>query len=177
MYKLDKIKKYIREQLSDFRYEHSLMVAEEAKNLAKHYGVDEEKAYVAGLIHDMAKDLSEEKNNEYRLKYNIDSSFDGKILHGEIGYYMAKEQGFDDEICNAVRYHTLGHVDMDIYSKIVLLADKYARNILNEAMLEEKRLAYTDLDAAIKFYLLSLKNKLGDKMHPWSMELLGELEK
>ena len=56
------IKNYLKSTLSDFRYEHSLMVANEAKKLAMHYNLDLDKAYIAGLVHDIAKEFSDEEN-------------------------------------------------------------------------------------------------------------------
>lgn len=180
MYDIEKIKEYIKGNLSSYRYEHSLMVAEEAKRLAIHYGLDSDKAYVIGLLHDMAKDLDDEKNSEYISKYHIDSSMDGKLLHAEVGYYMAKEQGYDNDICDAIRYHTLGHPDMDMYAKIVLVADKIARVDINSQIEETRKLAYEDINKAIVYYLNNLKNKLeslGKKMHSWSETCLEELNK
>jgi len=175
---INEIKSYLKARLTDYRYEHSLMVADECEKLAIHYGVDSNKAYIAGLIHDMAKDLSEEENNKYIEKYEIDSSFDMKTLHGEIGYYMAMEQGYDNDICDAVRYHTLGHDGMNIYAKIVLVADKIARSDSNPQIDETRKLAYESLDDAIVYYLKFLKDKLnslGKEMHPWSIRCLEEL--
>lgn len=53
MYNIEKIKNDIKNNLSEFRYEHSLLVATCALSLARHYNLDEDKAYVAGLIHDI----------------------------------------------------------------------------------------------------------------------------
>ncbi len=180
MYDIISIKKNLKEVLSPYRYEHSLMVADEAKKLAKYYGVDEDKAYVAGLLHDMAKDFSDEKNLEYINKYNIDDSFRGKLLHSEIGYYIALEHGYDKEICDAIRYHTLGHAGMDIYAKIVLVADKIGRETKNDIIDEIRKLAYNNLDHAIILYLENLEERLnlkGLNMHVWSLDLLRELKK
>ena len=69
---VNEIKIFLKKNMSEYRYDHSLMVAEEARMLANHYGLDENICYVAGLLHDVAKDFSEEKNNEYIKKYSID---------------------------------------------------------------------------------------------------------
>ena len=52
------IKEELKKHLSPYRYDHSLRVAETAKSLAKHYHIDEPKAYITGLLHDIAKELS-----------------------------------------------------------------------------------------------------------------------
>ena len=51
-------KKIISERMGDYRFSHSVNVAKEAKKLAKHYGADENKAEVAGILHDITKDSS-----------------------------------------------------------------------------------------------------------------------
>ena len=60
MYNIDEYSRVIRERLSDYRFYHSLCVAESAKALAKKYGADTEKAEVAGLLHDSMKEASRE---------------------------------------------------------------------------------------------------------------------
>lgn len=67
---IDNIKNYLQEHLSEFRYSHSLRVAEEAKKTAKRYCIDEEKAYLVGLVHDVAHELNDEENLFWIKKYN-----------------------------------------------------------------------------------------------------------
>ena len=50
MITIEKIEEDVKKTLSEYRYKHSLMVANEAKNLAKHYNYDEEKAYLTGML-------------------------------------------------------------------------------------------------------------------------------
>ena len=185
MYDIQKIKKDLQSILSDFRYEHSLMVADEAKKLAHHYNYDEEKAYVAGLVHDIAKDFDEEENLKWINKYNLSGDIFlpefKNIIHAEIGYFVVKEwYGFDEEICNAVRYHTIGNVPMSFLEKIVFIADKIARKNTNPIIDKEKLLAYENIDKSIVYFLRNQKDRLennGFRMYPTSLKLLEELEK
>ena len=71
MLNLIKIKEDLKQSLSTYRYEHSIRVAEEAKKLAKHYGENEYDAYLAGLLHDIAKEFSDDKIKHYLKKYNL----------------------------------------------------------------------------------------------------------
>ena len=71
MYSIEKIKTDLKDRVSEYRYEHSLMVADEAKKLAKKYNLDEDKAYVAGLVHDIAKEFTHEENTLLVNKYNL----------------------------------------------------------------------------------------------------------
>ena len=52
---IEKIKKDLKNMLSEYRYNHSIGVMNKAIELAKIYGVDEDKAALAGLTHDIAK--------------------------------------------------------------------------------------------------------------------------
>lgn len=183
MYNIEQIKKDLESNLSQFRYEHSLLVAEEAKKLAFHYNFDEEKAYIAGLVHDIAKEFDDEENAKWIAKYNLSGDIFSpefkNVIHANIGAVVVKEwYGFDEEICNAVCYHAIGNVPMGLLDKIIFVADKIARKVTNPIIEEEKTLAYQNIDAALALCLISQKSKLetlGMKMHPISLELLQSL--
>lgn len=184
MYDIDKIKKDLKNNLSQFRYEHSILVADEAKKLALHYNYDSEKAYVAGLVHDIAKEFDDSENDKWIKKYNLSGDIFTpqykNVVHANVGAVVVKElYGFDDEICNSVCYHAIGNVPMGWLDKIVFVADKIARRISTPFIDELKILAYQDIDKAIALYLNNQIGKLesrGLKMHPTSLELLKCLE-
>ena len=108
---------WLKKNLCEERYEHSLGTAECAKMLAEKYNLDSEKAYVAGLLHDCAKCFSNEK-----LLAIIDKNLDieeiekmnCKTLHAPVSAYIAKtEFGVDDEeILSSIRWHTIGKIGM-----------------------------------------------------------------
>lgn len=85
---LEKIKFDLKNSLSKERFEHSLRVADEAKRLAKYYNISEENAYIAGLLHDIAKEYNKEENERIVSKYNLDKSLlddlNKRISHAEI---------------------------------------------------------------------------------------------
>lgn len=134
----DCIKKTLKESLSEERYNHTLGTADCALKLAKKYGLDEKKAYLAGLLHDCAKC----KSNDELLKIikqelkNIDEGElqNYKTLHAPVGEYFARTMyNIDDsEILNAIRYHTIGRVNMSLFEKIIFLADKIEPNTRDE---------------------------------------------
>ena len=68
---LEEINKYLKSTLTEKRYMHSIGTMKKARELAKLYGEDEEKAEFAGLIHDIAKELTKEQMEEYIKKYNV----------------------------------------------------------------------------------------------------------
>lgn len=126
----DEILNWLKENLTEQRYQHSLGCAECAVELAKKYGADTEKAYVAGLLHDCAKCFDQEKTmqiiREHLPKINEGELLNRKTLHAPVSAYIAKtEFGLsDDEILSAIRWHTLGKMNMTTFEKIIFLADK-----------------------------------------------------
>lgn len=185
MYPIKQIKKDLENNLSDFRYEHSLLVADEAKKLAHHYHLDEQKAYVAGLVHDIAKEFSDEENSKWIKKYDLPNELllpeFRNIVHADIGAVVVKKwYSLDEDICHAVCYHTIGHVPMGKLDKVVFVADKIARKVSNPIIDEERELAYQDIDKALVLCLIDQKNRLenaGMKMHSISLKLLQSLIK
>ena len=104
---IEEIEKEVKEKLSPFRYDHSLRVAEEAKKLAVHYHIDEQKAYVAGILHDIAKELPEEESKQWIETYHLSKELlkeeNKNIKHADIGAVIAKERyHLDDDICHAI---------------------------------------------------------------------------
>lgn len=127
------IKEWLKENLNEERYIHSLGTAECAKELAHKFKLDEEKAYTAGLLHDCAKCFSNEKLLEI-IRNNLDvheeEMLNYKTLHAPVSAFYAKEKfGVEDkEILSAIRWHTLGKLDMSDFEKIIFLADKIEPN-------------------------------------------------
>ena len=135
---LEEADKWLKENLNEKRYQHSLGTAECAKELAKHFGQNEEKAYIAGLLHDCAKCFSDEKLLEIIDKYlddvDSDERSNKKTLHAPGSYYIAKTVfGLEDtEMLSAIRWHTLGKINMTDFEKIIFLADKIELRTRNE---------------------------------------------
>ena len=134
MNSIDEIKNYLKENLSSERYFHTLGVMQEAIELAKRYNADIKKAEIAGLLHDNAKCMTKEdlrkfiSENLHDLDKNELKNY--KTLHAPVGAYFAKEKFkiSDPEIISAIRWHTLGRVNMTLLEKIVFLADKIEKN-------------------------------------------------
>ncbi len=121
---------WLKSNLNEERYQHSLGTADCAKSLAEKFGQDARKAYYAGLLHDCAKCFSTEKllgvidNNNLLLVEGERENF--KTLHAPVSAYVAQfEFGVkDEEILSAIRWHTLGTLNMTPFEKIIFLADK-----------------------------------------------------
>ena len=134
MNSIDEIKNYLKENLSSERYFHTLCVMEEAIELAKRYNADIKKAEIAGLLHDNAKCMTKEDLRKF-ISENLpdldkNELKNYKTLHAPVGAYFAKEKFkiSDPEIISAIRWHTLGRVNMTLLEKIVFLADKIEKN-------------------------------------------------
>ena len=124
-----KYKEWLKENLEEERYEHSLGTAECAYELAEKFGLDKDKAYLCGLIHDCAKCY---KNEELKnIICNCTDLCDGELVnpktyHAPAGAILAKnELGIcDEEILSATRWHTLGKLEMTDFEKVIFIADK-----------------------------------------------------
>ncbi len=132
--KTDYIEKILEKELDKERFFHTQGVKDEAISLAKRYGVNENKAELAGLLHDCAKCWKQEKLKQFILDNIKDIDKDElnnyKTLHAPVGAVLAKEkfEVDDNEIISAIRWHTLGRVNMTLLEKIVFLADKIEKN-------------------------------------------------
>ena len=131
---------WLKNNLNEERYIHTLGTAECAKELANKFNLNSEKAYMAGLLHDCAKCFSNEKLLDIIHQHlNVEECemLNYKTLHAPVSAYIAeKEFQIDDkEILSAIRWHSLRRffterklLDMTDFEKIVFLADKIEPN-------------------------------------------------
>lgn len=123
------IEEKLKEMLPERRLKHSINVSQCAIKLSEIYDCDVEKAKLSGLIHDCAKYFSDEQIEDSIRKYNIalDSLEENNIAlsHSVIGSYIIQDvfNIQDEDIINAVKYHTTGREDMTILEKIIYMAD------------------------------------------------------
>ena len=129
MWSEKEIEAYLKKNLKPNRYEHSLGVRDSAVLLAEKYKVDPKKARLAGLIHDCAKNLKDEEIlnlvREQDLEICEVCFKSPQIMHGLAGAIVAKNifKVKDEDILNAVTYHTTGRKNMTALEKIIYLAD------------------------------------------------------
>lgn len=149
------LQKQLKDVLQEKRYLHTLGVAYMAASLAMCYGIPHRKALIAGLLHDCAKEYSEaellEKCMELELPISKHEREVPNLLHGTYGAYLAQYRyGVSDEdILNAIRYHTVGRPEMSKLEQIVFLADylEPERRQPSEPPLDELRqMAFQELD-------------------------------
>lgn len=157
MYNTKFMKEKLQHELKPARYTHTLGVEKTAKKLAKFYGADVEKAKVAALLHDCAKGMKLEKQQEEAVRaelaiVNDDQIFQSpNLMHSYVGAYLARrEYGvYDPEILSAIRSHTVGNTNMSLLDKIIFLADYIEPGRCFPGVDELRQLAYTDLDQAV----------------------------
>ncbi len=155
MIDMNKIKEELKNSLSHKRYIHSLGVEETAIKLARIYNESIEKASIAGLIHDLAKDFSNVEllhyAKDFDILHNDIFSFHPSLLHGMVGAELAKRKFHikDEEILDAIRFHTTGKRDMSILEKIIYLADYIEPNRSFPKVEELRKVAFLNLDEGV----------------------------
>ena len=174
----------IKKRLSEYRFYHSLNVADEAKRLAKKYGADEDKAFTAGLIHDIMKDTDYETQRELIEKYSHKMTptelANPKIWHAMSGEVFLRHElnVKDEDILSAVRYHTTARDNMSLLEKVLYIADYTSaeRNYPDVDVIREK--AERSLEEAMLYGLqFTIKENVeaGAVVHPDSILAYNEV--
>lgn len=176
---IEQTNKWLQAHLTKERYIHSLSVAEEAARLAGRLGADRNKAFLAGLIHDCAKDMPPQDLLNEAAKFDIIPNMAEKmnpdLLHGPIGaVYCRTVFGIEDpEISRAIELHTTGGPEMTLLDKIIYLADYVEPGRKFSGVEQVRALLQTDVDDAL---LAAIDNTLvyvirrGFIVHPLSVE-------
>lgn len=184
MYNNDEFISIIKSRLSEERFVHSLNVAKAAAMLAEKYGADAEKAYTAGILHDIMKEEDIDIQRKYiaanHEKMTALEYFNKQVHHQMSGAaYCKTELGIDDnEILSAIRYHTTGKRDMTLLQKVLYTADFIAadRCYPDVAVMREK--AMENLEEAMLYSLrYTLKDLAGRTMliHPDTLECYNSI--
>lgn len=157
---IKKIRKKMEKTLDNGRFEHTLGVTYTAACLAMRYDEDITKTQIAGLLHDCAKCLTNEKRLAICKKHNIQVNeaelANPQLLHAKVGSFLAMEDFdiHDQDIINAILNHTTGRPGMSMLEKIIYIADyiepgrKQAPNLT-----EIRKAAFEDLDRALLMIL------------------------
>ena len=153
---LEEMKEKVRQSQKESRFVHTLGVVETAIELAKQYHVDEKKAEIAALLHDCAKGLGGQEQLQLCKKHGLTITEAEErnpfLLHAKLGAYLAKaDYGIDDEeILDAIRWHTTGRPEMTQLDKIIYIADYIEPNRNQAPNLDEiRRLARVNLDECL----------------------------
>ena len=153
------------------RIAHVTGVESQAVMLAMQWGIDPETAAVAGILHDITKAQSKEKQLKLCRKYGIilekAEEENPSLLHARTGAALAKDRfGVSDEIVEAIRWHTTGKPDMNTLEKILYLADYTEPNRDFEGVEELRALCFEDLDKAMALGLQMSIDDLNERGKP-----------
>lgn len=155
-YDIKKYTKRLRKVLDDDRFEHTLGVSYTCAALAMRYEYDIKKAQVAGLLHDCAKCIPDEKKLQLCIKHNIQmTDVERKtpfLLHAKVGAFLAMNQYKikDKEIIQAIINHTTGKPNMSMLDKIVYIADYIEPQRYKAANLSVvRKMAFEDINLAL----------------------------
>ena len=177
-------KKVIRNLLDDYRYNHSLCVADEARRLAVLYNENPDDAYLAGLLHDITKNFTPDEHLNILERFGIILSNVEKssvpIWHGISGSVYVKNilKVDNQRIISAIRYHTTAKSDMSLFEKLIYLADYTSadRNYPDVAVM--RNLVDKSIDDAMLYSLKYTINDLTAKnraIHPDTLGAYNEI--
>ena len=181
----EKILKYLKKNIKQRRFEHTLGTAECAVKMAKKYGADEKKAELAALLHDCAKEDTDKSLLKKAKKYGfeIDEMYESipQLLHGAAAALVARDKFDvnDEQILEAICYHTVPKPHMSNLSKIIYVADKIEKTRtfgdlkeIREAV-GKKPLDYVFLMTLKRVKLAHILNN--KPLHPASLETYNHI--
>lgn len=192
-HKISKISKELQKKLDKERYEHTLGVMYTASALAMCHNANLEQALLAGLLHDCAKCIPNDKKIKLCRKYHLEVSDvelqNPSLLHAKLGAFMAKKKYHveDYEVLGAIKSHTTGKPAMTLLEKIIYIADyiEPGRTELPN-MAEVRSLAFHNIDECLYRMLedsleyLKSKNlpvdKMTEKTYNYYKKMLKEQE-
>lgn len=152
---LKEIEQTLKQRLSPKRFAHILGVSQTAQQLAKRYGSDEQQALIAGLLHDCAREISNDRllqlARSFGIVVNAADPAEMAVLHAKVGAQLANHEfGIHDEtICDAIACHTSGKVGMNLLDKIIYLADCIEPSRHYEGIEKLREIASKDLNQAV----------------------------
>jgi len=175
-----KIIQKLRKLLGPSRFKHSLRVKEKALHLSRFHKVDQKKAGIAGLLHDVSRYMDRTRLLKLaeKIKMKIDpiARFEPKLLHAPLSAYIARTKfGIKDrQILKAVSSHTLGRKNMTMLEKIVYVADHVEEGRSHSGAAHARRLAQMDINQAVVAISSSMIKYLLDNdlpVHPMTVEV------
>jgi len=181
---IEEIHDKLKQSVSSHRYTHILGVIDAAIYLARKYGENEDSAYIAALFHDYAKDFSKEQLEEYTRQNNLEvdeiMSTAYQLLHGKVAAHIARYKfNIDDQnILNAIEYHTTGRKEMSKLEKIIYLADFIELGRTYIGVDDLRIIAEENLDNAVLTALNNTINyvlSMGNLLHTNTIEARNQL--
>lgn len=170
MKELEKLEKKLQKHLDKERYQHTLGVMYTSAALAMAYHYDMDKAMIAGLFHDCAKNVPNEKKLELCKKHHIEVTDIERenpfLLHAKVGAWIARKkyEVTDEEILHAIKVHTTGEPAMNTLDMILFIADYIEPRRDKAANLAEIReMAFQSLEKTVEKILYDTLHYLNEK--------------
>lgn len=181
---MEQLEQEVVNLLKPNRVKHVLGCRDTAVELAKVWGADETDAARAALLHDVTKALDGPLQlslcHTYGVTLDDFAQHNPKTLHALTGSLVAERIfGENQAVVDAICSHTTGKADMNTLEKIIYVADYVEPNRTLEGVEELRRLAYTDLNKALKLGLemtLAMLRQQGREISPGSQQALAWLE-
>ena len=154
-YDVSEIKDILKIRLSKKRYAHSMNVAQTAVKLAQRHGGDTERAYLAGLLHDICKEIPPEEQLEMAMECGRDFSDTERLIpplyHSAAGAWYCENvlDIRDEDILNAVRYHTAARDGMSLLEEVIYIADLTSEDRSYKDVGKMRRLSMESLQEAM----------------------------
>jgi len=174
---MDSINNYIEKHSSENRKNHIDGVVDTADKLAVRYGADRQKTKLAALCHDLYRGVKDEALNIYVKQLGLPKRYldNANLAHAKIAAEMIKKDfGIEDEdVLNAVRYHTTGRAGMTVLEKVIFLADSIEPGRSYPGVEEIRQVAESDLDHACLLCLertIDYINKKGYYLDPDTLD-------
>lgn len=174
----------MRRRLTPARYRHVMAVARTAEELAGRFGVDAQRAWLAGLLHDYARELPEEQMVAVAARHgllHVAAEPTVALLHAPVGAVLLREElGITDAaVLRAVASHTTGAPSMSDLDKVVFLADYIEPGRRFPGVEAVRETVARGLDAAVRLALLQTVEGLrqrGRGVDPRTLRALEGLE-
>lgn len=173
----------IKPRMPEKRYIHTIGVMETAISLAEKYGEDVKSAETAAILHDIAKyadvnwmiNIVKDNHLDQRLV-----KWGPEILHGPVGAWIAENEFHikDEDILNAIRFHTTGRSGMSKLEKIVYIADMIEPNRKFDGVEKLRQKADEDLDKAMRACIrhsIAFLVQSKQQIYPVSIECYNDL--
>lgn len=174
---INAIKEAVRRELPPKRWQHTVGVMQSAKVLALTYGADPDKAELAGLLHDYCKYWPAERQRLVILESDLSNellNYDKPLWHAPVGAYVVSQEFkiTDEEVLDAIRYHTSGRVGMTLLEKIICVADYIEPGRVYPEVETIRELAESSLEQALIAGFDSTISYLltkGEKIYPLTL--------
>lgn len=162
---------HLSDNLSTARFAHVQRVEQVAIQLAEQYGVDVQKASIAGLCHDYAKQRPDSDFVRVIHEKHLDPellNYGNAIWHGVVGAEMVKDELgiYDEDILNAIRQHTVGSEYMTPLAQIIYMADYIEPARSFDGVDKARQLVQHSLAAGVAYQTKHTLQYLIDKNQP-----------